>query len=147
MLREPDPTSAATDDELDLVAQELAEMVRNCMRAAASMSPTPPTHRATHHLVTFSEGLSKQPGIEPFRLVSRAVEFLHSERPGDHRLYLIREAARMGTQLFLELSAADGFAGGRVSQRRQAFDDAMKSLEAERLTVALAAVGGHQSSV
>jgi hypothetical protein len=80
VLREPDPEAAATDDELDLVAEELAEVVRNCMRAAASMSPTPPTHQATHHLVILLDRLEKQAGIEPFRLVSRAVALLTPDR-------------------------------------------------------------------
>lgn len=136
-LREPNPETAATDDEVDLVAQELAEVVRNSMRAAASMSPTSPTHQATQHLVNFAERMAKGPRIEPFRLMSRVVEFLEPDDTMEQRLMGGGEAARAGTQLFLELSASDGFAGGRVSQRERVFMDAIRALEAKRFTARL----------
>jgi len=50
------------------------------------------------------------------------------QKPADHEIYLF-QAARVGTQLFLELSAKGGYAAGRVSQRADAFRNSIETAE------------------
>jgi hypothetical protein len=114
----------------DFMAQQLADLLRNCVRAAAATSdPTSQTYRASETLKFLIQLMSRAESIQPFELVEKAVGQITVDGDDDPVNEAVIHAAKMGTRFLVEESCDDNAARGRAAKRRDEFLQAIKWVE------------------
>jgi hypothetical protein len=117
---------------VDYMAEELAEILRSCMRSAASGDPTSQTYRAAQTFQTLLKLIKYSDGVSTYELFEKAIISISvdSERDGVESATI--QAAQMGMRYLVEKSCGDGAAGGRASKRQAEFFSAINGIEEAR---------------
>jgi hypothetical protein len=119
---------------LDYIAAQFADVIRDLMRAVGSDQPSAEAYRAAEKMNTVAELLSySEEGFSFYEMFQRALrEF---DKPDDMRMDVdeaVLDAARCGIKYVVEDSCNDNAARGRTSRRRQEFLSAVKYIDEVR---------------
>lgn len=117
---------------VDYMAGELAEILRNCMRAAASGEPTSQTYRAAQGFQTLLKLIGYSESVRTYELFEKAIASITVENERDGVESATIHAAQMGMRYLVEKSCGDGAARGRASKRQDEFFAAIKEIEEAR---------------
>lgn len=108
---------------VDYIAAQFADVLRDMMRAFAADDPAAGVARASSHLSQMFQLINRASDpISAYSLCLKAVENLHETRPEDYRQedpWAV--AARSGLKMLVEQSCFDNAARGRASRRQEAF--------------------------
>jgi hypothetical protein len=123
----------AANANLDFIAHEFADVLRNLMRAMAATDPAAATYKAAQHMDFVAELLSKTEEKFGFSaLFARTIEILDVDEALSEVDEAIVSAAKSGIKVIVERSCSDGAAQGRASQRRRDFLRDIEGIEEAR---------------
>jgi hypothetical protein len=118
---------------LDFIASQFADVLRNLMRALAAHDPSAATYRAAEQMNFVVQLLSRtDEKFGFFALFGRTVEFMNDKRETPDVEGAIIEAAKSGVRFLVERSCDDNAATARSSRRRDEFLNAVRYIDEAR---------------
>lgn len=117
----------------DVMAEELADIVRSIMRAAVANSDNrSQTYLATKKLDYFLELFARADSVDLHELVENTVADLTIELPENSVDEPLLRAASAGVRYLIEKSCSDPAAKGRASKRQREFEHAAERIQEDR---------------
>jgi len=117
---------------VDYMAQTLADVLRNCIRASVASNPSSQTYEAAKNFEMLLKLIVRSEGVRIYELLEKAIEDITVEPRPDSVDGAITHAAQMGMRFLVEQSCHDNAARGRAGKRRSEFLDAIKCIEEAR---------------
>jgi hypothetical protein len=118
---------------LDFIADQFADVLRNLMRALVAHDPSAATYRAAEQMNFVAELLSRIDERFGFHaLFARALEFMNNGREASDVEGAIIDAAKSGVRLLVERSCDDNAARARSSRRQSDFLDDVRRIQEVR---------------
>jgi hypothetical protein len=117
----------------DYIAYQLAEMIRNCMRATASQDPTGQTYRAMKNFNAVQRLIGYAGPVKGLDVFEKALSQLRVTcREEDDTDAAILNAAKAGVQMLTDMSCSDDAARSRARKRQYDFVAALERVGAVR---------------